>query len=106
MPIWVLRCSCIASRSDASLVRSAAVACIRGCAIVPPQVPGAPPGLVHQLSVRRPLCASSSRHKPGIGGAREGNAEEDPQRLLGVLFEVSEGGLEPPRPIKGTSTSS
>ncbi|EPH43303.1 hypothetical protein STRAU_3637 [Streptomyces aurantiacus JA 4570] len=48
---------------------------------------------------------------PGsIGGQRRHvtatRNTKDPREIWGQRWCVSEGGLEPPRPIKGTSTSS
>jgi catechol 2,3-dioxygenase-like lactoylglutathione lyase family enzyme len=65
-----------------------------------------PPQSGHRLPPAAPAAADRS-----LTGSKSKSAPDDPivrstSSLLRDSQQVSEGGLEPPRPIKGTSTSS
>ena len=68
-----------------------------------PVVPGAMTDAV-ELDDPREIAVPGSPGTVAVWGAR--GACSRPGRRAAAHFVVSEGGLEPPRPIKGTSTSS
>ena len=68
-------------------------------------------GLLDALQGADPDDKWSLYHELGLQlrydhAAKTLTATATPPPAVGILVVVSEGGLEPPRPIKGTSTSS